>query len=388
MREILEVKSPKDNRLWIQYGSELYKNYPKYVPHLKQDIEKVFNPEKNRAFKTGKAIRWLAFDDQNRVIGKIAAFTSKKYSKGMEQPTGGIGFFECIEDEQTAHALFNKAIAWLKSENMEAVDGLINFGEKDAYWGTLITNFNDKNCYRMNHHLPYYKDFMESYGFKTYYEQLVYYRDMHLPVQEIFNRKSNFIDLNSDFRTENCRGKSLSQISEDFLTVYNNAWGGHHGFAPMKKAQADRIMKAMKPIMDRDILIFTFHKNKPIGFYINIPELNDIFKFVNGNLNLIGKLKFLWHKWRKTSTMMVGIVFGVDREYHGKGIEAALIKFAEENVVTAGVYHESVMTWIGDFNPKMIKVCENLGAEVYRKLATYRFLFDRNQEFKRAPIAK
>ena len=85
---------------------------------------------------------------------------------------------------------------------------------------------------------------------------------------------------------------------------------------------------------------------------------------------------------------MVGIVFGVDRAYHGQGIEGAMIKFAEDTIVSKGVYTDTVLTWIGDFNPKMIRVCENLGAEVYRKLATYRYLFDRNQEFKRAPLAK
>ncbi len=388
MKNIKEIISNSDSKKWTMFGPELYSGFENYVPHLKQDIEKVFNPEKNRAFKTGTAKRWLAQDEEGKIIGKIAAFTSKKYSKGMEQPTGGLGFFECINDEKVAHSLFDTAIDWLKKEGMLAADGLINFGEKDAYWGTLIHNFESKNSYRMNHHLPYYKEFMESYGFQIYYEQLVYYRDMHVPVQEVFLRKNNLIEKDSEYRMANCVGMSLDQISEAFLTVYNNAWGGHHGFAPMKKAQADRAMKSMKPIMDKEILVFAYHKNKPIGFYINIPELNDIFKYVNGNLNWIGKLKFLYHRWKKTSSMMVGIVFGVDRAYHGQGIEGAMIKFAEDNIVTAGVYNDTVLTWIGDFNPKMIRVCENLGADVYRKLATYRFLFDRNQEFKRAPMAK
>ncbi len=387
MLNVIEVKEGADAKAWVLFGREIYKNQKNFVPFLKQDIEKVFDPAKNRAFKTGKAQRWL-IKDNNRIVGRVAAFVDKKYSKGMEQPTGGIGFFESIEDKQVAFLLFDTAINWLKSEGMEAADGIINFGEKNQYWGTLIENFEDQNTYGMNHHPPYYMKFMEDYGFQSYYHQLVYYRDMHIPLQDIFERKNNILELNRDYHVNNCRGKSLEQIGDDFLTVYNNAWGGHHGFAPMKRAQAQRTMKALKPIMDRDILIFAYHKKKPIGFYINIPELNDMFKYVNGNLNLIGKLKFLYYKWRKVSNTMVGIVFGVDREYHGKGIEAALIKYAEQNVVPTGVYNQTVMTWIGDFNPKMIKVCDNLGATVYRKLATYRYLFDREKEFKRAPMAK
>jgi len=387
MLEITEVSSKSDVSNWIGFGPELYSHQANFIKYIKQDIEKVFDPKKNRAHKTGKAMRWLAKKD-GEIVGKIAAFFSPKYSKGMEQSTGGIGFLECVNDKSVAFGLFDEALEWLKKQGCEAMDGLINFGEKNMFWGTLIQNFEDQNTYGMNHHLPYYKQFMEEYGFKVYYEQLVYYRDMHVPLQEVFLRKVSLLEQEEGYTVRNCRGRTLEQIGDDFLTVYNNAWGGHHGFATMKRAQAQKTMKALKPIMDRDILVFAYHYDKPIGFYINIPELNDIFKYVNGNLNLIGKLKFLYHKWKKTSKTMVGIVFGVDRAYHGKGVEAALCKYAESFIVTGGVYDHTVMTWIGDFNPKMMKVCENLGSEVYRKLATYRYLFDREKEFKRAPIAK
>lgn len=387
MLDIIEVKDKGDAKSWLSFGNSIYEDQANFVPHLKQDIEKIFDPSKNRAFKTGKAKRWI-IKENGMICGRIAAFADKRYSKGMEQPTGGVGFFECINNESIAFQLFETAISWLKEEGMEAVDGLINFGEKNQFWGTLIENFSDKNTYGMNHHPEYYKAFMEKFGFQVYYYQLVYYREMKVPVQDVFTRKNNSLEQNKGYTTENCRGKSLEQIGDDFLTVYNNAWGGHHGFAPMKRSQAQRTMKALKPVMDRDILIFAYHYKKPIGFYINIPELNEIFKYVNGDLNWLGKLKFVYHKWRKTPSTMVGIVFGVDRAYHGKGIEAKLIKHAEEHVVPMGVYKDTVMTWIGDFNPKMIKVCENLGATVYRKLATYRYLFDREKEFKRAPSAK
>jgi len=384
MLELIEVTDKKTAKIWLEFGSEIYKDMPSFVPYVKQDIAKVFNPTKNKAFEAGKAIRWIIRKD-NIISGRIACFIEKKYSKGMEQPTGGVGFFESINNKEVAFKLLDAAKEWLMSDGIEAMDGIVNFGEKNMFWGTLIENFTDQNTYGMNHHPEYYKILLEEYGFQIYYKQLVFYRDMHIPLQEIFQRKRNSIDPEKNYSVTNCRGKSLEKIGDDFLTVYNNAWGGHHGFSPMKRAQAQRTMKALKPIMDRDILIFAYDGEKPIGFHINIPELNDIFKYINGNLNLIGKLKFLYHKWKKTPSTMVGIVFGVDRDYHGKGIEAALIMFAVENIVPQGRYNQTVMTWIGDFNPKMIKVCENTEATVYRTLATYRYLFDREKEFKRAP---
>ena len=120
--------------------------------------------------------------------------------------------------------------------------------------------------------------------------------------------------------------------------------------------------------------------------YISLPELNEIFRYVDGNLNWWGKLKFLWHKKRGAVKTMTGIVFGVAKEFQGKGIEGALIVYGEKYIVNKKLYKDTVLTWIGDFNPRMIKVCENLGAENYRTLATYRYLFDRSKPFKRHPV--
>ena len=85
---------------------------------------------------------------------------------------------------------------------------------------------------------------------------------------------------------------------------------------------------------------------------------------------------------------MVGVVFGVIKEYQGKGVEGAMIKWAEDNVIPMGVYHNTVLTWIGDFNPKMLTVTKYIGAEKYRTLVTYRYLFDRNKAFERCPVVE
>jgi hypothetical protein len=191
-----------------------------------------------------------------------------------------------------------------------------------------------------------------------------------------------------DFRISNAKKMSTDQIASDFRIVYNGAWGKHDNFKEMPESTAKKVAKSLKPIMDPDIIVFVYHKGEPIAFYINIPELNEIFKFVDGSLNLLNKLKVWYHLKMKTSKTMVGIVFGVVHEFQGKGIEGAMIKWTEDNIVTLNRYDETIMTWIGDFNPKMIRVCENLGAEKFRTLATYRYLFDREASFERCPIVE
>lgn len=386
--EIVEVRNSGDIAAFHKLPFFIYKNDPNWVSHLKQDVEKVFDPKQNKVFRHGKAIRWILRDDKGKCIGRIAAFVNEKYSKGMEQPTGGMGFFECVEDDAAAKLLLDTACDWLKNEGMEAVDGPINFGEKNMFWGLQIENFSSPPSYGMNYNPEYYKRFFSDYGFQVYYEQFVFWRDLKVPAQEIFVRKYNIIMSDPDYHISDVTGKSMDEIAEDFLTVYNSAWGGHHGFKPMTSLQAKKTIKAMKPVMDPQIIVFVYHKGKPVAFYVNIPELNEIFSHVHGNLNWLGKLKFVWHKWRKTSKTMVGIVFGIDRDYHGKGIDGAMIKWTELHIVSTGRYKTTILTWIGDFNPKMVRIAENLGATVHRKLATYRKLFDENKEFKRMPIAR
>lgn len=384
--KIIEVRNAQQEEQFLQVPKGIYMNDPNYIPHLKQDIQKVFNPKQNKAFRSGSACRWILMDDSGALAGRIAAFVNEKYAKGMEFPTGGIGFFESIDQQEAANLLFDTAIEWLKKEGMEAVDGPINFGEKDRFWGLLVENFTDIPSYALNYNPPYYQQLFETYGFKLYYNQYIFKRDLRVPAQEVFVRKYNQVMADPAYRISNIRKRTWEQVATDFCTVYNNAWGGHHGFKSMPLSQARKIMQALKPIVDRDIVVFVYHNDEPIAFYINIPELNQIFRHVNGNLNLIGKLKFLYHKWRRTPDIMVGIVFGVDRAYHGKGIEGAMIKWAEENIVTLNRYETTTLTWIGDFNPKMIHVAENLGAERSRRMITYRYLFDRNRPYERAPM--
>ena len=373
-------------KLFHKVADIIYANDPNYIPHIIQDIEKIFDPAKNKLFKDGKAKRWIFYNEDHQLIGRVAAFVNPKTANSDKQPTGGVGFFESLNDQEIADFIFDTAKDWLATEGMEAMDGPVNFGERNQFWGCLTKNFTDPNSYAMNYNPPYYPALFESYGFKTYFDQYLYKRPVYMPVQEVFVRKIERLKEISNIRVGNVVGKSLTEVAEDFRTVYNAAWGGHANFKPMKEEAAQKLMKSLKPVIDKKIVIFAYQEDEPIAFFVNIPELNEIFKYVNGNLNLIGKLKFLYHKWKGTPRTMVGIVFGVSKKWHGRGVEGAMIHWAGDYLRKNTRYNEIVMTWVGDFNPKMIKVCENLGAVRYREMKTYRFLFDRTVPFERCPV--
>lgn len=386
--EIIEVTDKWHEDLFYHLPFIIYKDDPDWIPPLIQDIKKVFDPEKNKYYQEGELKRWI-LTDAGEITGRIAAFVHHKLSKGFEQPTGGIGFFECINDGDSASLLFDTAKGWLTSKGMEAMDGPINFGEKDNWWGLLV-EASTEVMYGMSYNPKYYRDLFENYGFRNYYEQYNYLYDVaNHAVPEKFAVKAAELESNPDYEFTHMKNRDYAKYAEDFRTVYNNAWGkGHFNFKPMTKEVSMMIMNKLKPIADLKLMYFAYHKGKPIGMFIMLPELNQIFRHVNGNLNWLGKLKFVYHmKIRKSCRKAMGIVFGVDPEYQGLGVEAAIIKSVE--YVLRGDYRQydsMEMQWIAEFNPKMIHVVESLEVPKSKTRITYRYLFDREKEFSRHPI--
>ncbi len=386
--QINPVSDSSTAKQFLQVAWEIYKKDPNWIRPLDKDINEVFDTNKNKAFRFGEAIRWVLKDDAGKLIGRIAAFTNKKYkNKGDEVPVGGIGFFECINDQEAADLLLENAKFWLIKKGMEAMDGPINFGERDRWWGMVTMGFNEP-LYCMNYNPPYYVTLFENYGFKLFYNQVCFGMHPKSPLkQKMFDRYAAFAD-DPDFTSKYIRKDQLNKFAEDFTEVYNKAWAGHGGLKQLNKEQVIIMFKKMKPVMDEKIIWFAYHKETPIAIFINIPDLNQWFKYLHGKFGLIQKLKFLWVKKFKPNKKFNGLVFGIVPEWQGKGIDAFIVVESAKIIQSPAVpYTEYEMQWIGDFNPKMINIAESLG-ETFRSrnLVTYRYSFDRTKEFKRHPF--
>jgi hypothetical protein len=388
--KVVEVGDKGLAKEFIKLPVRLYKNEPQWIRPLDKDIDAVFDPKKNKTFRNGKCIRWNLLDANGLTIGRVAAFVNEKtVNKDNDQPTGGIGFFECINDQAAANVLLDTCKQWLMDNGMEAMDGPINFGERDKWWGLLVDGYQIEPNYNCNYNPPYYQQLFEAYGFKDYFKQFTFGRKVRDPFSSKLMEKGERIlaDSNSGYTFRHMDLKKLDKYTEDFMVVYNKAWARHKGVSKMSSLQAKAIMKQMKPIIDEKIVWFGYHNDEPIAFYINLPEVNQIFKYVNGKLDLIGKLKFVYHKWRKSCNKMLGLVFGIVPEHQGKGVEGALVLATAQMVQKDYQRYENLeMNWIGDFNPKMIRVVEQVGGDIVKTHITYRKLFDENKEFKRCPI--
>jgi len=385
--QLLSVNTPELEQDFIQVNVELNRTVPGYIRPIDAEIREVFDPAKNKAFRHGECTRWVLKDDDGRLIGRIAAFVNRRYkNKGDDVPVGGVGFFDCINNQAAADTLLDVARHWLLQKGMQAMDGPINFGERDKWWGCLIEGF-DEPPYGMNFNPPFYQQLLENYGFKPFFYQLCFGLDPKKPLTDKLLQRHAAVAADPAYSARMIEKRRLDKYADDFVAIYNAAYAGHGGLKEMKKDQVMSLFKRMKPLMDEKIVWFAYHHDKPIAFFINIPDLNQYFKHFNGKFGLLQKLQFLWLQFRGACQHFTGLVFAIIPEFQGKGVDAYIITESAKVIQPKTNYTHYEMQWIGDFNPKMINVAKSIGDTfVSRRLATYRYLFDRGREFKRHPI--
>ncbi|MCO6467490.1 MAG: hypothetical protein J5I54_01440 [Bacteroidales bacterium] len=383
---LIVVSDPSSESEFLDFPSRLYKSDPNYIRPLDEEVKAIFDPAKNKLFRNGDAKRWLLKDDNNKTVGRIASFYNEALSKANDQPTGGIGFFDSINDVEASKILFDASREWLVGKGMEAMDGPINFGERDSFWGCLVDGFYPP-IFNMPYNFPYYKDLFESYGFQNYFNQYTYHR-LLVPgkLTPVVEEKAMKILNNKDYHFKTIDTKNTEKFIEDFMIIYNKAWARFPGIKKLSKAHAAALFKSLKQIMDPRLILYGYYKNEPVAFFIMMPDINQIIREFDGKLNMINKLKLIFKiKYTSATDKVIGRIFGVVPEHQGRGVEAGLIKTFEKIVIKPKFHYKDLeMNWIGDFNPIMMKVCEQIGATILKTHITYRYLFDRSLPFKRA----
>ncbi len=171
--QILEVTENRTKKEFLEFPARLYSGEPHWIRPMDNEVEHVFDPLKNKLLDNGEAKRWIVKSNSDETLGRIAAFYEKDLNNHEEIHAGGIGFFDCINDKAVAFLLFDSARRWLKIKGIEAMDGPINFGIRDNFWGCLVEGFHDP-VYNMPYNYPYYKELFESYGFQNYFNQYTY----------------------------------------------------------------------------------------------------------------------------------------------------------------------------------------------------------------------
>ena len=383
---IIPVNDKKTRKDFLDVARHIYRNHDTWVCPLDVEIDSIFDPEINIFYGHGEATRWILRDSGKVLIGRIAAFINHKANEQHDQPTGGVGFFECINDEKAASLLFDTAKNWLAERGMEAMDGPVNFGETDKYWGLLVEGFTHPS-YEIAFNHEYYQALFENYGFQTYYKQEGFHLDVSKPLPERFMKIAAWVAKKPGYEFRHFKWGKAQEFVNDFTEVFNITWPTFKpDFTPLKPEYIYKTIKKAKAIIEEEFVWIAYFEGKPIAIYLMYPDVNQILKHLNGKLNLMNKLRFLYLKKRKTMTRARGVLMGGVPKYQGMGIEAAIILKLEEVFRRKSHYKEIEFSWVGDFNPKMRKVFMSVGSVSAKHYITYRYLFNREAKFRRYPI--
>ena len=367
--KVVIVNNSRAQQQFLNIVEELYSNDKAYIRPLDQDVEKIFDLNQNPHFKDRDCIRWILVDEQSKVIGRIAAFINEKKAYGYEVPTGGIGFFECVDDQNAANFLFDTAKEWLVSKGMKAMEGPINFGENDSFWGLLVEGFTPAS-YGMNYHLPYYYQLFANYGFETAYEQLTNIIEVRKPFPERFTKIANWVASKPAYSFEHFQKSKAEKYINDLMEIYNDGWKDFENFVPIKKETLQESFKQMEVIMDEKLIWFAYANGEPASFVVIIPDANQMIKGFNGKLGLWQKLQFAYRRWTGINRMRA-IVMGTKQAYQKHGLESSLfIKLKEYVLPNRKNYEELELSWVGDFNEKMLAIHEATGAKFGKKHLT------------------
>ena len=386
-----EVTNRAEEKIWLYVDRPIYRDNRNWVCPLNDDILKVFDPKRNELFIDGEAIRWYVVDSRTgEAVGRIAAFYNRETATLNEQPTGGCGFFESIDSQEVANMLFDASREWLATRGMEAMDGPINFGSRDSWWGLLVQGYEFQPLYANPYHPPYYKELFENYGFQNYFNQNTYlWRVYDDSINDVVLEKAKRVMSTPGYHFEDVRNINLEEAAENLRIIYNKAWALFSGVKPMEKEEAQALVNTLRPIIDPNIIFFAYFNDEPIGFFVMVPDLNRIIGKFNGKFGLINKLRLMWDlKVRKASDRIFGIIFGITPEFQGKGIESGMMRHILETYIRSDRNHYRTIefAWIGDFNPVMNRMIERYVCATKHKMhTTYRYLFDRTKEFTRCP---
>ena len=385
--QIVEVNNSSTAREFLRFNRWINRDNPCFVAPLEQEVNDIFDPKKNSSFRFGECCKWLLIDDHGKTCGRIAAFTNQKYkTRGTDDPIGGIGFFDCINDQEAANQLFLTARHWLAEKGMVGMDGPINFGERDKWWGLLVEGFDKEPMYGMAFNPPYYASLFENYGFKNYYNQYYYAMYVRDPLPQRFAERHDRFREKPEYSARQIEINNLEKYASDFVTIYNAAWAQHGEVKEITLEQVMKMFGKMKPIMDPRVIWFAYYKEQPIAMFVNIPDLNQYFKYFKGKMGWSEKLRLLWMKWRGTNKKLIGLVFGVVPKFQSLGIDSYLIYECAIVLRKNNWYDEYEMGWAGEWNPKMVNIYKSLGASQCRRLITYRYWFDPNRPFERHPV--
>lgn len=366
MISIVEVNSKKRMKQFISFPHQLHKNDTTYVPLPNLLQRGMLGKKSNPFFQHGDACYFLAVNEHHKTLGRIAAIYNKVHLDIYNDGTGFFGYFDCINDQQVAGLLLEKAAAWLGEKGLKKIAGPENLTTNDSA-GVLTKGFTDSPCFLMPYNFPYYKELLEKSGYSKLLSLFSYKTEPATLPGNMF-QKSAALKERLQKKGISIRFLDLNNFNREMIAlrkVYNDVNKDNWGFLPLDEASFHQMAADLRKLVDKESVLLAEKEGKLIGFIVTVPDFNQVFKKIsNGNLLPFG----WWHllRGRKKITRIRVMIMGVLPQWRGLGIDWCLYAGVAEYVKNNGLdYGEAC--YVMENNTAMNKMMKALGADVVKE---------------------
>jgi len=308
---------------FLRFPWRIYRQDPFWVPPLLPEQRKFLDQRRGPFFEIGEAQYFLAFRN-GQPVGRISAHINRRHDEYYGTETGFWGFFEAVQDQQVAHALFEAAADWLRQRGRRRLVGPLNFSIYDEM-GLLVDGFDSIPAMFQTHNPPYYLELITSWGFAKTMDWVALKltnRNVDIPAME---RRLEDILAKQKVTLAPYNPQELARRSEEVFHLFNEAWSVNWGHVPLTRHQFDHLLHDVKPLLRPELVHMLLDGDILVGFGIVLPDLNPLVQKLNGRLSLLGKLRLLYAARYAPIRKVRAMVIGISQPYQLKRLNYALV---------------------------------------------------------------
>jgi hypothetical protein len=321
--QITPVSSMQDMEDFLQLPFAIYEGDPHWVPPVLSHQRAFLDPKTGPFFEVGEAQYFLARDG-DKTIGRLSAHLNFAYEKYHDTNTGFFGFFECFDNQEAAHALFQAAAEWVKARGKTKLHGPLSFGIYDEV-GLLVEGYHQRPVMFHTYNHPYYENLVTSWGFKKAFDWYGYIMDtLPAPVEELIKRRDEILTAAGLTITVGKTGKLLSRGPE-VLELFNTLWDKNWGHVPLTERQFNDSIQQLRPILRPELVNFIEEDGKILAFSVVAPDINHTLLKTRGKLNWLGMLRLLYDSRIAPLKAARAIILGVQKSHQWRKLHHALI---------------------------------------------------------------
>jgi GNAT superfamily N-acetyltransferase len=363
--QVAPVTDGRGLRRFIAFPYAHYRGDPLWVPPLRSDVRTLLSPAKNPFFQHAELQAFLAMRD-GRPVGRIAAIKNDAHIREHGDRVGFYGFFEAVDDQAVADALFAAAGGWLAERGLAVMRGPMNPSINDDC-GLLVAGFDTPPALMMPHNPPYYVRLHEAAGFRKA-KDLIAFESTTTELPERVVRAAEVIARRKGITLRALDLRRFDAEVERIKELYNRAWERNWGFVPLSDAEIDHLARQLRPIVVPDLVCFAERAGAAIGFAVALPDLNVALKRNPSGRRFPGILKVLWAARRITRIRV--LLLGALPEYRRTGVDALLYHWIWTKGYARG-YRWAEAGWILEDNVAMINATLQLGFRPYKTYRIY-----------------